>query len=1444
MDCSNPVDVNDRQTVGAVLEERRVRLRQDLGYVDDLVRMEERRHLGTGQMRSEEEVKAVLQRIEWPRDEDQGGLDLGFLEEMGEVAVCSLTDEDGRPLHPPTVNQKGMKVSVLRRFGNPNRPRETVGLLARLQNVDGDQLVEVAERTVYSYGTREGFVKRLKELTSRTCVSVGRGAVKRLKNLLPLEEGGLPDWNAPLEELLMGVEVTKRSSAGAPTWARKGEAMERVVQEIMPIVVGHMSKEGLQTLRQELPELFLCEVKNKLDRYEVAKLSDKTRPYVAQPLHFSLLFSFLSQSFTKCMKLCVEAGHNAYGLAYTGGRLTDLYERKLKGLKREVFYMAYGDDMDIFFRREGVLYRVSPDSRQMDGSVDEECGKAVISYVVDAFRKQWGPSEFWEAVAKLWLEFSFYPTFLVEGTMTYRKKQRDGLMSGAVGTTLFDTAKAVLCAEKFATSVENGEVDPFDAERSIRYFAKLGLEIKPETWKPERCNEGAQAGTLFGRNKFLGVRWQWMQGAERMELVPALDADEWLKMLAVPRDHPDKKRVSGGGPGAQSNLMAQRTLFDRCRGLLITGAAFSEEARAIIYGVIDQIPGTAIVMGVQAAGGKGEKPEESLFLGDFSFSNASGVPTPEGVLRLYSKGGVGAGLVEIYPRVAERLEGLRRMPAPRLVKKDFKLKPEERVEKPIPTMNPPVEPGYSAGELGRGRPKKTVDGVLHDRNTRAMSFEQMLDSMLGDDEAVPVSQLCERMAVEPAVLYPRLVAMGFAFSSREGEAYVSKFPLRDAGEARRKERLEARTAIISARTSMLSVKLKQKALERPAALAGVVVKDLELISQLEDPGPVKFEGALNEVMQSVQQYLSRCGWAPRWKGSSVLVGKGADRRSCAKLVLMAVEDVPATKAARVVSVVQAVGGTKRLCQYAIAFRIAQQADKFVQLAEVSMAGTRTWTEEMEFVEACDRQKDILELETDTKSLEEDECEEYDGANEKAEEAYEQESEGGGGRDPGQGDGGLHDWRDGEENEEEGESEESQGSNLWGDPGEEEGAFDGGQSTSGGDGFIRQSVAASQVIPMAENVVEGVREVPVGVFEDSLETGSGNHSWRAGDPGGSVGCDGSEARVADGHSGPNPQQNPCSVGGWGEVPLGSAYVQTANPQVVYHERGGGRWLPWPAGAGCVHERSEQIAGRSVGGICDPDVWDPGCIGRTAPWPRGAYEVFRAQCVRAQELQALLQSSKQILHTYPRQVDGLSGFGVKNTVRDRCWGSLPDLQGGREVGREGPGFSLGQSCVVPGSGAQVGVERCASGQDGAFPGVSGVVGRPARPVANVSMLLRHERARSAPGDENRRLEVHRCGQENNRNNGFCRGKPCPGADGCRCVDPRDRQNDVHGVSNVVVDGRPKNRVSKNRNTKRKKSIRFDDSVGGDSGRSRDGDRLSSLESSVNLILDKLSRLGDGR
>lgn len=359
------------------------------------------------------------------------------------------------------------------------------------------------------------------------------------------------------------------------------------------MLVSALAEGRVKELSREQPELFLCEVKNKTDRYDSSKLEDKTRPYINFPYHISVLCSFLSQAYTKSLQTADQAGHNAYGITMSGGKMNKVLE-KVRAMKElgsaggEPVYYAYGDDVDIFYRRKGKVYRISPDFRQMDGSVDKATVKAVVRMVLKAFEAEHGPNAFWKAVGDLWVEMALNPRFLVHGTMSYRKPGSDGLMTGVVGTTLFDTAKAVLAVTRYVEELHAYKrFELLGEKQATVFFKNLGLEVKAGTWKPEVAQVEPLAGALVGRNKFLGVRWRWAQGPQRTEVVPDLDFEEWIRLLAVPRDDPAELKRKGGGGGAVSDLQMQRRLYDRARGLLVTGAVFNPHMEQVLGGVVD-----------------------------------------------------------------------------------------------------------------------------------------------------------------------------------------------------------------------------------------------------------------------------------------------------------------------------------------------------------------------------------------------------------------------------------------------------------------------------------------------------------------------------------------------------------------------------------------------------------------------------------------------------------------------------------------------------------------------------------------------------------------------------------------------------------------------------------------------------------------------------------------
>lgn len=249
-------------------------------------------------------------------------------------------------------------------------------------------------------------------------------------------------------------------------------------------------KEGtLDDLLKEQPELFVFECKNKEDRYDVAKLDDKTRPYFNPPAHWGLLASFLHQSMSAALYKvgCGFSTWNAYGWSAAHGGITKLVDEVRSRFKNgdRVWGYVYGDDGDLYFSVGGFLYRVSPDVKQMDSCVDFDTVKLTYAYILHCFTKKWGRNNFWVSVVKVLLEIMEKPRILVSGNQLYTK-ERDGLMSGVVGTTLFDTVKSAIA---YSSLLEEHVQDPtklLDPEYVTRWMLEShGLVIKEGTWTPE-----------------------------------------------------------------------------------------------------------------------------------------------------------------------------------------------------------------------------------------------------------------------------------------------------------------------------------------------------------------------------------------------------------------------------------------------------------------------------------------------------------------------------------------------------------------------------------------------------------------------------------------------------------------------------------------------------------------------------------------------------------------------------------------------------------------------------------------------------------------------------------------------------------------------------------------------------------------------------------------------
>lgn len=676
MDCSNPVYDSSRMTIGQMMQEVGLFKRQDLNYLASLAKGAERLHLAEPERRKgggeqmAAELKTVTQRVQHLVPATKDELDLSFLKKLGgDRATCPISriTFEGVPVHPAGVNQKGGDVSVSKSFGGSRR--DPVLITRTLEFLEPSQFQDLMAEKVYTAGTAAGFSKRLREQTTRKCVSIlacsgvegnkkgtwslmsRQAAQKKLARLFPCEPKA--DLAADLESQFSEMVTSKISSAGAPYWKKKPEAVPEMLHAVIPLVVEALIGGKLRDLKVQHPELFLVECRNKVDRYEVEKLSDKCRPYFSYPFHWQALFSMISQPFSHGLKKFHEKAGcaNAYGFswAHGGGDKILEFTKDIKDLKKKVggrpkFY-CYGDDADLFFRRDGVLYRVSPDFRQMDGSVDAACVRMAVRYMVDCCMESTRKANpdmleeelaeyrmFWEQVGLEWESMATNPDFVVDGCQVYEKPQVDGLCTGVVGTTFFDTVKSAFAYDAYCDRVHDyREHHLLEEPEAVKFFKSLGLEIKEGTWNPTPVLEQPSPGQLFNENKFLGVKLAWVEGANRPGLVPYLDMEDWLRLILVPRDDPasfGKKPVSVTGD--------QRLMFDRARGYILTGAFSNDAAREYCQGLINMVEPVAILMSVQADGGRGEKPEAGHVCGeDFTWPTSDGVPSELWCRNLY-----------------------------------------------------------------------------------------------------------------------------------------------------------------------------------------------------------------------------------------------------------------------------------------------------------------------------------------------------------------------------------------------------------------------------------------------------------------------------------------------------------------------------------------------------------------------------------------------------------------------------------------------------------------------------------------------------------------------------------------------------------------------------------------------------------------------------------------
>lgn len=304
---------------------------------------------------------------------------------------------------------------------------------------------------------------------------------------------------------------------------------------------------------------------------------------------------------------------------------------------------VYGDDSRMVHRRRGELWAIDCDFEQMDASVDGQCVREVVKYVISSYEAVHGKNEFLSSYLQLWPELAVGASFIVEGSQRTSKPD-NSLLTGVVGTTLFDTAKTIIVLH----TLIHAKVDVLDAKKCTAFLSKLGMTVKPGTWEPTLVNEEAGPGDMYIETHFLGYTLKMSQGVDRVEPIPYLPEDELVAIVGNPRD-----------PGLKGTQHS-RYMFDAGRGLLLL-AYDAPRVWDAIARYIDRLPYDVVTMRVTINGGKGQAPELGNLEG-LDWPSSDGYPNPawaRGVFHAPDNPPPGAAWVEPYPSLKEKLDAFR-----------------------------------------------------------------------------------------------------------------------------------------------------------------------------------------------------------------------------------------------------------------------------------------------------------------------------------------------------------------------------------------------------------------------------------------------------------------------------------------------------------------------------------------------------------------------------------------------------------------------------------------------------------------------------------------------------------------------------------------------------------------------------------------------------------------
>jgi len=610
MDASNPVFEGVRVKVSDFINENILLKRQDYAFLKALVDNGERVPVPG---RLEEEIvinEAVVNGIvnEALQFGDRGTFEVPLVKSRDSVIVSKY--------HVGGLMQDKEKVRVKRKF--LSRKRSKIMVKALMAYVPAAE--KEIRKMVYTGGTIPGFKNRLIKWSTRKpkmmkpiLAEYALDPFEVLFRRLPVKEEELLDWHRPIFDLISEVEVNKTTDAGPPFYAPKHKCFDSVLG-LLKEIVQHISDGTFEKFIAENPEVMMSHCKNKMDRYEVAKINEKTRPYWSFCSSIMLLISVICQDFSHKLDKFDRTKHedcsNAYGFSFAHGGGARMWKWMQSTKIKEPKFICYGDDTKLMWRKEGVLYEVNPDFVQMDGSVDRDTVELTVDYVLRCYTRRHGESKFFEFVGAAWKKLALGSEFFVEGTGVF--SNNSGLLTGIVGTTLFDTVKSILAYETFIQARQ----DPADVEGSIQFFKKMGLEVKPGTWQPVPVRMELEEGAVATDQKFLGVSLVVIQGKHDLEPVPFMDEDDLVKLMGNIRQPVEYKGTAD-----------VRRMFDTARGYMVSATFHHKRLWSACAKIIDETPAEVICQRIQSST-NGEQPEFPMLTDEgFVWPSSDGFPT-------------------------------------------------------------------------------------------------------------------------------------------------------------------------------------------------------------------------------------------------------------------------------------------------------------------------------------------------------------------------------------------------------------------------------------------------------------------------------------------------------------------------------------------------------------------------------------------------------------------------------------------------------------------------------------------------------------------------------------------------------------------------------------------------------------------------------------------------